>query len=146
MKANSDCIEENSLTHRTTHVAITHQQVQEKLPNRTANPLANIYDRLQKIKEMLNDIIETPLDEILPDSTVEGLGIDSLLATVLFTKIDKRFNVSVSHSDFATATHVQRLARPLSFKIVPSPSSHILTQPQHQHHNLAPHTQALVRW
>jgi acyl carrier protein len=55
---------------------------------------------------MLKDVLEIPLKHISPDAPLENLSIDSLLATELFTEINKRFSVSISHSEFATVFDV----------------------------------------
>ncbi|KAM5443073.1 Type I Iterative PKS [Microsporum ferrugineum] len=73
-------------------------------PQRSLGPL---YD----VKDMLKDILEIPVEEIKTDSTLEDLGVDSLLATELFSEINKRFGLSVSQSDFATVTDVWGLSK-----------------------------------
>ncbi|KAK4155038.1 hypothetical protein C8A00DRAFT_13874 [Chaetomidium leptoderma] len=78
---------------------------------------------LQKVKEMLAEVIEIPAQNISADATLEGLGIDSLLATELFTEIGKRFKVAVSHHDFASVADVRGLAQLLSRLSVPVPST-----------------------
>lgn len=69
---------------------------------------------LQRVKEMLRDVLEVPLEEIRSESGLEELGVDSLLATELFSEVSKRFGVSVSHAEFATATNVRGLSRLIS--------------------------------
>ncbi|RAK97152.1 uncharacterized protein BO80DRAFT_448667 [Aspergillus ibericus CBS 121593] len=63
---------------------------------------------------MLRDVLEVPLEEIRSESGLEELGVDSLLATELFSEVSKRFGVSVSHAEFATATNVRDLSRLIS--------------------------------
>lgn len=73
--------------------------------------LSSSSSSLEKIREMLKDILEIPLEHISPDALLENLGIDSLLATELFSEMNKRFAVSISHSEFANISDVQGLAR-----------------------------------
>ncbi|KAL7940701.1 hypothetical protein V8C42DRAFT_361770 [Trichoderma barbatum] len=80
-------------------------------------------DSTQKVKEMLSDVLEIPLEEIPLGSSLEDLGIDSLLATEVFTEISKRFKMSVSHSDFATISDVNGLARLLGAARTGQPST-----------------------
>ncbi|EAS32138.2 polyketide synthase [Coccidioides immitis RS] len=74
---------------------------------------------LEKIQEMLQDILEIPLESISPNALLEDLGIDSLLATELFSEMNKRFAVSISHSQFATISDVQGLAGLVSVTATP---------------------------
>ncbi|RDA88879.1 hypothetical protein CP532_5399 [Ophiocordyceps camponoti-leonardi (nom. inval.)] len=86
-----------------------HQSSQEKAIMTTAETSKS--QPLHKTKKMLSDVLEIPPEDISPDSSLEDLGIDSLVATELFTEMSKRFNVVVSHSDFATISTVQGLAQ-----------------------------------
>jgi acyl carrier protein len=73
---------------------------------------------VQGIKKMLSDILEAPIEEISTNSILTDLGIDSLLGTEIFAEMKKRFHVSISHSDFASITDVEGLAR-----MIPSQAS-----------------------
>ncbi|KAL8831677.1 MAG: hypothetical protein Q9191_000722 [Dirinaria sp. TL-2023a] len=97
---------------------------------------------LQKVKQMLSDIIEIPTMEISSDSALESLNIDSLLVTEIFAEVHQRFQISLSHSDFSTITDVQGLAQLLSASGQPpapaSASSSIRTSvstPPSTHHS-----------
>ncbi|KAE8148647.1 hypothetical protein BDV25DRAFT_141606 [Aspergillus avenaceus] len=70
--------------------------------------------RLQQIREMLRDVLDIPLDEVTPDTVLEDLGVDSLLATELYTEISKRFGVSISPSELANVINVRGLAEAVS--------------------------------
>ncbi|KAI0531600.1 hypothetical protein GGR58DRAFT_508326 [Xylaria digitata] len=72
---------------------------------------------LDLARKMLSDVLEIPVDEIRPEGPLEDLGVDSLLATELFTEMSKRFNVTLSHSEFAGIANVRGLA-----EFIPSPS------------------------
>lgn len=84
---------------------------QNQLTNGVTKGTGNHLASLEKVKEMLRDVLEIGLDEIASDSLLETLGVDSLLATELFSEINKRFGISISHSDFATITDVQGLSQ-----------------------------------
>jgi acyl transferase domain-containing protein/acyl carrier protein len=97
--------------------SIAHQSVPKTQVSKPVTSATSTEDKavlLQRTKEMLGDVLEIPLAEISPVSILEDLGIDSLLATELFTEISKRFNISISHSEFATISDVQGLARLVS--------------------------------
>jgi acyl carrier protein len=129
--ARSDRVETDFPAYGTTHdqndprwvqpthprTAIAPQRLQKELPEQTTDTTVNRSGSLQQTRKMLSDVLEIPPEEISPESILEDLGIDSLLATELFTEISKRFKVSVSHSDFATITDVQGLAQ-----LIPGPN------------------------
>ena len=116
----------------TTHAAITHQSmepapsgestdtvmahppVQEVLSSEKTDTTGISSGGLQEVKQMLSDIIEIPIEEILQDSALEDLGIDSLLVTEIFAELKQRFNISLSHADSRTIADVQGLARLVS--------------------------------
>jgi acyl carrier protein len=84
-----------------------------------------------KITEIMADVLEIPIEELSSSSNLEELGVDSLLATELFSELNKRFGVFISHTDFATITDVQGLAR-LVFGSQASDAI-ALTPPPHGH-------------
>ncbi|KAK6079050.1 beta-ketoacyl synthase domain-containing protein [Seiridium cupressi] len=51
---------------------------------------------LQLLRKTLSDIIEIPVEEVLPTSKLDELGVDSLLVTEVATEIEKVFSVSVT--------------------------------------------------
>ena len=110
----SDHTETKFQAYHTSHTATTHQPMQKQLPDKRTEATSNRSEALQKTKEMLGDVLEISLQEIFPDSILEGLGIDSLLAVEIFAEINKRFNISISHSEFATIEDVQGLAQLIS--------------------------------
>jgi acyl transferase domain-containing protein/acyl carrier protein len=90
--------------------------MREELPNGLSES-SNESGTLQKVKNMLRDILEISLDEIMPESGLEELGIDSLLITEIFAEIKERFNVSVAQADFVAITDVQGLAQLVSSRL-----------------------------
>lgn len=95
----------------TTITAPTAQQsTQQGIPKTVATRSESGPDTLQKVQKMLSDVLEISLGEVSPAALLADLGVDSLLATELFTEIRQRFNVTVAHSQFATILDVQGLA------------------------------------
>lgn len=66
---------------------------------------------LQQLREMLIELVEVSLSDIQPGSALDEIGIDSLMATEVLGEIRKRFNVTISLSDFQQAQDVHALAR-----------------------------------
>ena len=97
-----------------------HPAIQNEPPNKNSSTPGSGSGALLKVKQMLSDIIEIPIGEISPDSALESLGIDSLLVTEIFAEVRRRFDVSLSHSDFATITDVHGLAESVSGSSLPS--------------------------
>nr|AGI60155.1 type I polyketide synthase PKS2 [Dolichousnea longissima] len=127
--ASSDGIQTDRPSHEIGQAATVRQQVENEQPNRTTDTIENPSESLQKVKEMLNDILEIPLEDISSGSILEDLNIDSLLATEIFTELSTRFKVSISHSDFATITDVRGLAQLIPSQGIPnsSPSSNSIS-------------------
>ena len=101
-------------------------------------------ESLQKVKQMLSDVIEIPIEEIMPDSALESLGVDSLLVTEIFAEVNQRFQISLSHSDFARVIDVQGLARLISAPGLPQPPASCpssIPSPSSAAHVIAPGTQ-----
>jgi acyl carrier protein len=131
-KAISSHIDTDFSAYGTTHATVVHQSVQQELstesahavaahspvqkvpPSETVTTTGISSGSLQKVMQMLSDIIEISVEEISPDSALEILGIDSLLVTEIFAEVNQRFKISLSHSDFATITDVQGLAQLVS--------------------------------
>jgi acyl carrier protein len=88
---------------------------------------------LQNINEMLRDVLHIPLDDITHDTVLEDLGVDSLLATGLFTEMNKRFGVSISPSGFTKNIDVRGLSQVipiLDTTPYPNPPSGWIPTPQ----------------
>lgn len=66
---------------------------------------------IQRVREMFAEIIEIPLDEIETTSTLDALGIDSLLITEVRGEIQKRFNVNITPADFLQFDNILSVCR-----------------------------------
>lgn len=66
---------------------------------------------LHRLQDMIASIIEMPLEEVLPTSKLETLGIDSLLVTEVTTEIEKRFGVSIGKDTILGLESVLDLSR-----------------------------------
>ncbi|KAL4868707.1 hypothetical protein BDV12DRAFT_197052 [Aspergillus spectabilis] len=75
---------------------------------------ASISDTVQQVCELLSSILEVPVSEILPNSTLVDLGIDSLLSTEILNEITKRFGTNISASEFVSIDTVLSLAQYLN--------------------------------
>jgi acyl carrier protein len=56
-------------------------------------PEHNVPDILQRLRSLLSDIIEISVDEILPSSRLEDLGINSLLITEVVWEIQPQLRI-----------------------------------------------------
>lgn len=65
--------------------------------------------RLREVQEMLSELIEIPLDELQPSSSLDDVGIDSLMITEVMSEIKKRFHVSIHSSALQSIVDVQSL-------------------------------------
>lgn len=65
---------------------------------------------LLKVREMLSEIIEIPVEEITPTSLLEDLGIDSLLVTEVLSEIKSRFGMRVELDKFSECENVAAVA------------------------------------
>ena len=62
-----------------------------------------------KLQKMLSEVLEVPIDEVQPDSALDDLGIDSLMATEVISEIKTRFGTVISNADFQGLTDLQSL-------------------------------------
>lgn len=68
-------------------------------------------DIVQVVRELFSEILEIPVKEIEPCSTMDDLGIDSLLVTEVLAEIDKRFHVRIGQAVFQDCADVLSLGR-----------------------------------
>lgn len=108
------------------HTVVAHPPAQKVLPSQTVDTTDIKSESLQKVKQMLSDIIEIPVEEIMPDSALKSLGVDSLLVTEIFAEVNQRFPISLSQSDVTTITDVQGLAQLVSGSSLPPASTSAL--------------------
>ena len=80
-------------------------------PSRTVAIAQQPNNLIQLICRMFSAILEIPFEEIRPTSSLEELGIDSLLATEVLSEILIRFNVSLTQAQLITCTDVLSLVQ-----------------------------------
>jgi malonyl CoA-acyl carrier protein transacylase/acyl carrier protein/SAM-dependent methyltransferase len=66
---------------------------------------------IQKVRELFAEIIEIPVAEVETTSTLDELGIDSLLVTEVQAEIQKRFNVNITPAEFLQLDNVLSVCR-----------------------------------
>ncbi|KAJ5497536.1 hypothetical protein N7463_009523 [Penicillium fimorum] len=66
---------------------------------------------LQKLRALLAGIIEIPLDDVQPSSTIEELGIDSLLVSEVLWEIQKHFDIQITAAEFQQCADVISLSQ-----------------------------------
>jgi SAM-dependent methyltransferase/acyl carrier protein len=87
---------------------------QSPLSQQPANSSAR-EDVMQLVCNLFSVILEVPVEEIMPTSTLDDLGVDSLLVSEILSEVQSRFNVVVSQNDFLDCKDVlavSRLIRP----------------------------------
>lgn len=76
--------------------------------------IAGSNDVLSKLQTMLSEIIEIPVDEVTPTSSLNDLGIDSLLITEVLAEIKTRFGILVAQDKLSNCADVREVADLLS--------------------------------
>ncbi|KAI0379432.1 hypothetical protein F5Y04DRAFT_290317 [Hypomontagnella monticulosa] len=64
---------------------------------------------LKKLRIMFSEIMEIPLDEVQPTSTLDELGVDSLMATEVLAETNKRLTLSITPIEFQQFDTVQSM-------------------------------------
>lgn len=67
-------------------------------------------DVLLKVQEMFSEIIEIPVEEVAPTSSLDNLGIDSLLVTEVLSEIHSRFGLRITQGQFSGCADVRSVA------------------------------------
>lgn len=80
---------------------------------------------IQKVREMFAEIIEIPLAEVEPTSTLDDLGIDSLLVTEVQGEVQKRFNVNITTDEFLKLDNVLAVCRRIKPDSVVQPQQQV---------------------
>lgn len=75
-----------------------------------------------ELQEMLSEVLEVPVDDVQPNSALDDLGIDSLMATEVISEIKGRFGTVISNADFQGLTDLQSL----SYRLQPPTSEQSL--------------------
>ncbi|KAH4054584.1 hypothetical protein HBH49_064690 [Parastagonospora nodorum] len=71
------------------------------------------WDILHQLRALLSDIIEVPVDNIQPSSSLDDLGIDSLLITEVVWEIQQRLKIRVTQEEILSCNNVLSLSRVL---------------------------------
>ncbi|KAL4882675.1 hypothetical protein BJY04DRAFT_217168 [Aspergillus karnatakaensis] len=66
---------------------------------------------VMKVRELLSSILEIPISEILGESILVEIGIDSLLSAEILTEISKHFAITISPSNFNSLKTVSSIAQ-----------------------------------
>lgn len=82
---------------------------------------------LDGISQLLSSILEIPVEEIKPTSTLEEIGVDSLLVTDVLADIQTRYNVTLGQQDFMNCMNILAITKLLESNMAPSESA-----PKHQ--------------
>jgi SAM-dependent methyltransferase/acyl carrier protein len=86
-------------------------ELSEPIQPRPVGGSANSSQTVQKVREMLSEIMEIPINEIVLASKMEELGIDSLLATEVIGEIKKQFDVEITSEEFQELDDILSLCR-----------------------------------
>ncbi|KAE8373923.1 hypothetical protein BDV26DRAFT_296474 [Aspergillus bertholletiae] len=81
----------------------TEQEVPE---TNQCSDVANDSTTLQQLRALLGNIMEIPVEEIKPSSSLEELGIDSLLVTEVLSEIQKSLKIRITAAEFQGCTDV----------------------------------------
>lgn len=83
---------------------------------------------LQGVCQLLSNIIEIPVDEIKPTSTLDQVGIDSLLVTDVLSDVQARFGVEVNQQDFMSCADMLAVAKLIESQMKPLSAAGLQTQ------------------
>ncbi|KAI8944280.1 beta-ketoacyl synthase [Xylaria longipes] len=72
-------------------------------------PVASQSPTLERLQEMLAEVMEIPLSEVSPTSTFDEIGIDSLMVTEVIAETNKRFNTTITPAEFHELADVRSL-------------------------------------
>lgn len=102
------------------------EQDVENVPRREApgppiSERADPGDMLKRLRDLLSSIIEIPVEEVTPSSSLENLGIDSLLVTEVLWEIQQRLKIQVTQEQFMDCEDILSLCYLLEGKQKPEP-------------------------
>ncbi|CAG7958524.1 unnamed protein product [Penicillium salamii] len=78
--------------------------------SREAPHTAKDMPSIEKIRGILNEVLDVPIDEISPSSLLTDLGVDSLVATELLSEFKKQLDLEMTAEEFQTKTDVASLS------------------------------------
>lgn len=82
-------------------------QEEKAKPSQDSGP--NAAAKLREVQETLSELIGIPIEELQPSSSLDDVGIDSLMITEVVSEIKKRFGVSIDSSALQSLSDVQSL-------------------------------------
>ncbi|KAJ0108719.1 beta-ketoacyl synthase domain-containing protein [Diaporthe amygdali] len=71
-------------------------------------------DALASVQKMFSEIIEISIDEVAPSSSLDDLGIDSLLITEVLAEINTRFGIRVTQAELSGCVDVRAVSQLVS--------------------------------
>ncbi|KAF7586587.1 hypothetical protein BBP40_008644 [Aspergillus hancockii] len=88
-----------------------HLATEDTTANEGVTGTAAVDGHLAAVQEMLCELFGVGLDEISPSSSLNDIGVDSLMTTEVLSEIKKRFQVNMRHPTLAECTDVQSLTQ-----------------------------------
>ncbi|KAH0593194.1 Polyketide synthase [Metarhizium humberi] len=76
-----------------------------------ANPNEDTSKGCDAVQGMLCDLFGVGIDELSPSSSLNDIGVDSLMSTEVHSEIKKRFQVELSHATLVEIPDIQSLAK-----------------------------------
>lgn len=92
----------------------TNPQLEAQLPELTIVPISQQESsadggHVEAVREMFHTLLGIPLEDLLPSSGLEDIGVDSLMRTEVLTEIKKRFKFDLSVSALMDIPDIQSL-------------------------------------
>lgn len=94
-----------------TVVVATDGRVSSEPPKPQVHPRSHAPETVRQLREMFSNIIEVPITDVRATSTLDELGVDSLLATEVLAEIQKRFQVTITQTQLRECADVLRLSQ-----------------------------------
>ncbi|KAJ5446662.1 hypothetical protein N7445_001483 [Penicillium cf. griseofulvum] len=98
-----------------------HPVVEKKTSTVERSQTASTTTTLPKLRGLLASIIEIPLDDVQPSSTIQDLGIDSLLVSEVLWEIQKLFDIRITQAQFQQCADVLSLSQLIQPSSPPAP-------------------------
>ncbi|WYZ36048.1 hypothetical protein EsH8_X_000695 [Colletotrichum jinshuiense] len=86
-------------------------------------------DILWKVRILVSEMIEIPIEEVPPSTSLEILGIDSFLVTEVLAEVLTQFDVQISQEQFSECTDVRDVTNLLQKFGPASEKSHLTCDP-----------------
>lgn len=76
--------------------------------------LEGVVDNLLRLRQLVSKVTDVPLAAIKPDSTLDGLGVDSLMNTEVLNAVQDEFDVKIPVDKFGDLQDVRAISEYLS--------------------------------